>query len=157
VPLHRDSHARGFCAYEGGDYFEFRHDDAAGRWRISQSAEDRLHDPAHVVGSGPSIQEAADDFTATSRRAEARPYVPTVTQSCDLTAGSIDVLVSALGEAVRLGYHDALHNHPERTANLIGDALGLARWYVLQQLPLRHAYMAGREHVAVERIHRSAR
>jgi hypothetical protein len=59
--------------------------------------------------------------------------------------------VVVLGEALRLGYDDARQNHPARTAELIADALGLARWNGLQQLQLRHAYMAGREHVATER------
>jgi hypothetical protein len=125
---------------------------------VSQSAEDRLHDPAHVVGSGVSIQDAATDFTVTSHRhAEGRPYVPTATQGCDFAAASIDVLVLVLGEAMRLGYDDERQGLPRRTANQIGDALGLARWNGLQQLQLCHAYKAGREHLAVERIKVTAR
>ena len=153
VALHRASHSQGLCAYEGGDYFEFRHDDAADRWLMSQSVEDRLHDPAHVVACGVSVQDAANDFTVTSRRhAEARAYVPTVTQGCDLATASIDLLVLVLGEVMRLGYLDERQGHPRRTANQIGDALGLARWNGLQQLQLGHAYKTGREHLAVERI-----
>jgi hypothetical protein len=37
---------------------------------------------------------------------------------------------------VRLGYHDARHNHPAHAASLIGDALGLALWNGLRQLQL---------------------
>jgi hypothetical protein len=157
VLLHPSPHPRGVCAYQGGDYFEFRQDDA-GQWLVSQSAEDRLHDPAYVVGRGATMQEAAHDFTAASRRrTEGHPYVPTVTQGCDLAAASIDTLVVVLGEAIRLGYHDARQNHPTRTAGVIGDALGLKGWNGLQQLQLRHAYMAGREQVALEAIKREAR
>lgn len=158
VPLHRASHMQGFCAYQGGDYFEFRRNDAGDRWVMSRSAEDRLHDPAHVVGGGASIQDAANDFAATSHRpAEGRPYVPTVTQGCDLAAASIDILVLVLGEAMRLGYDDEGQGHPRRTANQIGDALGLVRWNDLQQLQLCHAYKAGREHLAIERINVTGR
>jgi hypothetical protein len=157
VLLHPSPHPRGVCAYQGGDYFEFRQDDA-GRWLMSQSAEDRLHDPAYVVGRGVAIQDAANEFTATSRRhTEGHPYVPTVTKGCDLAAASIDTLVVVLSEAIRLGYQDARHNHPPRAAGVIGDVLGLKCWNGLQQLQLRHAYMAGREQVALEAIKREAR
>jgi hypothetical protein len=37
------------------------------------------------------------------------------------------------------------------------NTLGLAGWNGLQQLQLRHAYMAGREQVALETIKREAR
>jgi hypothetical protein len=158
VPLHRASHLRGFNAYQGGDYFEFRHDDDTDRWLMSQSAEDRLHDPAHVVACGVSVQDAANDFTVTRHRhAEDRAYVPTATQGCDLATASIDLLVLVLGEVTRLGYLDERQGHPRRTAHQIGDVLGLTRWNGLQQLQLCHAYKAGREHLAVERIQDIAR
>ena len=158
VPLLCASHLRGFGAYQGGAYFEFRHDDAADRWLMSQSAEDRLHDPAHVVARGVSVQDAADDFTVRSdRHAKGRAYVPTVTQGCDLATASIDLLVLVLGEVMQLGYHDERQGHPRRTANQIGDALGLTRWNGLQQVQLCHAYKTGREHLAVERIQATAR
>ena len=162
VPLHQagpvQGDAQALCAYQGGDFFEFRRSNAGDRWRMSQSAEDRLHDPAHVVGCGASIQDAANEFTeATHRHPEDRSYVPTVTQEVDLAAASIDLLVLVLGEAMRLGYHDERHGHPRRTANQIGDALGLARWNGLQQLQLCHAYKAGREHLAIERIQATGR
>jgi hypothetical protein len=152
VPLHRagpvQGDAQALCAYQGG----------GDRWRMSQSAEDRLHDPAHVVGCGASIQDAANEFTEASHcQPEGRSYVPTVTQAVDLAAASIDVLVLVLGEAMRLGYHDERHGHPRRTAGQIGDALGLVRWNGLQQLQLCHAYKAGREHLAVERIQATGR
>jgi hypothetical protein len=78
---------------------------------------------------------------------------PKGTRGCDLTGASLDTLVLVLGEAVRLDYGDARQNHPARIANPIADALCLAHWNDLQQLQLRYAYMAGREHVAAERIH----
>lgn len=159
VHLHRrDGETRRLGTYQGGDYFEFRHDAATGRWLLSRSAEDRLHDPANVVASGISIQDAANDFTVAShRQVTGCAYVPNLAHGCDMAAASIDTLVLVLGEAVRLGYHDARHHHPPRTANLIGDALGLVRWNGLQQLQLRHAYMAGREQCDIERIRPTVR
>lgn len=149
----RDGDMRAFFAYQGGDYFEFRQDAAAaGRWLLSQSAEDRLHDPTNVVAHGTSIQGAADAFTLASRRTPTGPaYVPTVTQGVDMAAGSIDTLVTILSEAVRLGYHDARHHYGSRPAALIADTLGLVHWNGLQQLQLRHAYFAGREQANLER------
>lgn len=149
VPLHAASRPHEFSAYQGGDYFEFRQDGATDRWFMSQSAEDRLHDPCHVVACGTSIQNAATDFTISVERATS---TPATTCDCDLSVASIDTLVLVLGEALRLGYHDERHNHPRRTASQIGDALGLARWSGLQQLQLTNAYQAGREHRANERI-----
>lgn len=152
VPLHRASHPASWCAYQGGDYFEFRYDGTCNRWLISQSAEDRLHDAAHVVGSGATVHGAVDDFTATSHRhAEGRPYVPRCTPRSDLTVAPLDTLVLVLGEAVRLGYDDERQNHPPRTALSIADVLDLAHWNNTQLLQLRHAYLAGREHVAIAR------
>jgi hypothetical protein len=153
VPLYRASHPASWCAYQGGDYFEFRYDGTCDRWLISQSAEDRLHDASHVVGSGANVHDAVNDFTATSRRhAEGRAYVPRCTPRCDLTVASLDTLVLVLGEAVRLGYDDARQSGPTRTALSIADVLDLAHWKSTQLLQLRHAYIAGREHVAVARI-----
>lgn len=149
VPLHRASRPASWCAYQGGDYFEFRFDSISHRWLISQSAEDRLHDSAHVVGSGATVHDAANDFAATSHRhANGLPYVARGTQHCDLSAASLDTLVLVLGEAVRLGHDDARQNHPARTADAIADLLGLGRWNGAQLLQLQHAYIAGREHVA---------
>lgn len=156
VPLHRAGHARGFSAYQGGDYFEFHQDGAAGRWLMSQSAEDRLHDPGHVVACGASVQDAANSFNCIRpQHIPGPPYVATSTRGCDLAAASIDTLVIVLAEALRLGYHDEGHGHPQLTGNEIADSLGLARWNGLQQLQLRHAYKAGREHLAIERIQRA--
>jgi hypothetical protein len=155
VPLHRAGHLRWWSAYQGGDYFQFRPDDGTGLWLMSQSAEDRLHDSAHVVGRGISIQDAANDFTIASLRRvepEGPGYVPDATRGCDFAAGSLDTLVLVLGEAARLGYDDERRNHRRRTANEIADALKLSRWKGLQQLQLCHAYKAGREHFQVERI-----
>jgi hypothetical protein len=155
VPLHSTGDDRSWSAYQGGDYFQFRRDEATGRWLMSQSAEDRLHNPAHVVGRGVSIQDAADACTITSLRSvgpEGSGYVPSATRGRDFAAGSLDTLVLVLGEAARLGYDDERRNYPQRTGNEIADALGLARWNGLQQLQLRHAYKAGREQIAVERI-----
>lgn len=158
VPLYAASHPREFSAYQGGDYFEFRHDGATDRWLMFQSAEDRRHDPGHVVACATSIQDAATDFTITSlRRVDGAASTPGSTSDCDLSAASIDTLVLVLGEALRLGYHDEHHHHPRRTASQIGDALGLARWNDLQQLQLGHAYMAGRQHRAIERMQRADR
>lgn len=156
VPLHRASHGRWYSAYQGGDYFEFRLAYGADRWLMSQSPENRLHDPAHVVGSGISIQDAANDFTATSLRSSEVPYPPTVTRGCDLAAASIDTLALALGEAMRLGYYDERHDLPQRAGHQVGDVLGLARWHSLQHLQLRQAYVAGREHYMVELNHGAA-
>jgi len=78
-------------------------------------------------------------------------------QATAISPASIDTLVLVLGEALRLGYHDEHHRHPRRTASQIGDALGLARWNGLQLLQLGHAYMAGRQHRAIERMQRADR
>jgi hypothetical protein len=53
---------RGWYAYQGGDYFEFRTIDAAATWRMSRSLERDPHDPANVVAQGRTMQEAADAF-----------------------------------------------------------------------------------------------
>jgi len=150
VPLYRDSRRWHWFAYQGGDYFEFRFDGICHRWLISQSAEDRLHNAAHVVGSGATIHEAANNFTCTSERhAQGRPYTAVGLELCDLTVVSLDTLLLVLGEASRLGYDDARQNHPTRTANAIADTLELAHCNGAQLLQLQHAYMAGREHLAI--------
>lgn len=78
--------------------------------------------------------------------------MPGATRGCDFAAGSLDTLVLVLGEAARLGYDDERRGHPQRTGNEIADALGWRAGTACSSCKLRHAYKAGREQIAVERI-----
>jgi hypothetical protein len=72
VALTPVSYLRGWIAYQGGDYFEFR-PDGAGGWMLSQSAEWDCHDPSHVVGRGATLQAAAEDFARSVTRRTGPP------------------------------------------------------------------------------------
>jgi hypothetical protein len=151
VALTPGSYLRGWIAYQGGDYFEFR-PDGAGGWLLSQSAEWDCHDPSHVVGRGATMQAAAEDFArSVTRRTSPRPDAPSATRRRELVTASIDDLVSELGAAMRLGYDDGRAGLAPRTGNAVAYALGLSRWSGLQQLQLRQAYVTGRQHGVSER------
>src|SRR5262249_27525681 len=105
-------------------------------------------DPAHVVGRGPTLQAAAEDF---SRSVTRRTGSPRAARRRDLASASIDHLVSVLGAATRLGYDDGHAGTAARTRHAIAYALGLASWTGLQQLQLRQAYVTGRQHGVSER------
>jgi hypothetical protein len=154
VPLTAGSHIRGWFVYQGGDYFEFRQD-GADRWQLSQSSEWDYHDPSHVVGQGPTLQAAAEDFARSiTRRIERRPNTPRATSGCDLVGASVDLLIAVVGQATRLGYDDGRAGAATRRGNGVADALGLVRWTRAQQLQLRHAYVIGRQHAVSERKRR---
>ena len=141
---------RAWLAYQGGDYFEFRVD--GDRWELSQSSEWDYHDPANIVGRGVTLQSAADDFArSVTRSTDARSSAPSVTRGCDLVAAPLDAVVAILGAATRLGYNDGRAGHRPRRGNAIAGVLGLACWNGLQQLQLREAYIAGRQHAEIER------
>ena len=151
------SYMRGWIAYQGGDYFEFRADGTGG-WKLSQSAEWDFHDPAHIVGQGATLQGAAEDFArsitrCTGPRSDARA----ATRRRDLVHASIEDLISVLGAAARLGYDDGCAGMTARTGNTIADALGLSRWSGLHQLQLRQAYVTGRQLSISERRRDSPR
>ena len=151
VALTRGSHIRGWFVYQGGDYFEFR-EDSADHWQLSQSPEWDFHDPSHVVGQGATLQAAAEDFArSVTRGLDRRPNTLRETSGGDLMEAPVDLLVTVIGHATRLGYHDGRTGAALRRGNGIADALGLARWTGLQQLQLRHAYMIGRQHAVAER------
>lgn len=151
VRVAQASHQRSWSVYQGGEYFEFR-PDGAGGLLLSQSAEWDCHDPAHVVGRGPTLQAAAEDFSrSVTRRTGPRAGSPRAARRRDLASASIDHLVSVLGAATRLGYDDGHAGTAARTGNAIAYALGLASWTGLQQLQLRHAYVTGRQHGVSER------
>ena len=149
VPLTPARFIRGWLAYQGGDYFEFRMD--GDRWELSQSSEWDYHDPANVVGRGATLQSAADDFArSVTRSTDTRRAGPSLTRGRDLVAAPIDAVVIILGAATRLGYDDGRAGHRPRRGNAIAGALGLACWNGLQQLQLREAYLAGRQHAEIE-------
>jgi hypothetical protein len=150
VPLTPGRFIRAWLAYQGGDYFEFRVD--GDRWELSQSSEWDYHDASNVVGRGPTLQSAADDFArSVTRSTNARPGGPSVTHGCDLVAAPLDVLVTILGAATRLGHTDGRAGNRPRRGTGIAIALGLACWNGQQQLQLREAYIAGRQHAEIER------
>jgi len=151
VELTAVSYLRGWIAYQGADYFEFR-PDGTGGWLLSQSEEWDYHDPLHVVGRGATLQAAAEDFAhSITRQLGTRSGPPSATRGRDLVAASIDDLLPVLGAATRLGYRDGGAGLAARTGNAIASVLGLASWSGLQQMQLRQAYMAGRQHGVSER------
>jgi hypothetical protein len=150
VPLTAAPTVRGWLAYQGGDYFEFRC--SGERWQLSQSAEWDYHNCANVVGRGATLSAAAADFARSiTRSTHARSGAPAATRGRDLVTAPIEVLMTALGVATRLGYDDGRAGNAARRGNAIALAIGLACWSGLQQLQLREAYLAGRQHAATER------